>query len=72
MVFHSALEHFWKSRAPAEGEREEKRQLNGNKLVPHIITSNVEHDSIKLTAEHLLKSGKAGTEDYKQTYIWIA
>ncbi|XP_066522035.1 selenocysteine lyase [Hoplias malabaricus] len=59
MVFHSALEHFWKSRVVAEGGREENRQLNGNKVLPHIITSNVEHDSIKLTAEHLSKTGRA-------------
>lgn len=56
MVFHSALEHFWKSRASAE---EEKHRLNGNKVLPHIITSNVEHDSIINTAEHLSKTGKA-------------
>uniref|UniRef100_A0A3Q3GS97 Selenocysteine lyase n=1 Tax=Labrus bergylta TaxID=56723 RepID=A0A3Q3GS97_9LABR len=28
--------------------------------LPHIITSNVEHDSVKLVAEHLQKNGKAG------------
>uniref|UniRef100_A0A8B9RDY2 Selenocysteine lyase n=1 Tax=Astyanax mexicanus TaxID=7994 RepID=A0A8B9RDY2_ASTMX len=59
MVFHSALELFWSSRASAEGGREENHQLNGNKVLPHIITSNVEHDSIINAAEHLLKSGKA-------------
>uniref|UniRef100_A0AAR2J7B9 Selenocysteine lyase n=2 Tax=Pygocentrus nattereri TaxID=42514 RepID=A0AAR2J7B9_PYGNA len=59
MVFHSALEHFWKSRASAEGGQEENHQPNGKKVLPHVITSNVEHDSIRLTAEHLLKVGKA-------------
>ncbi|XP_072540191.1 selenocysteine lyase-like isoform X2 [Salminus brasiliensis] len=59
MVFHSALEHFWKSRASAEGGQEKNHQMNGNKVLPHIITSNVEHDSIKNTAENLLQTGKA-------------
>ncbi|KAI4888998.1 hypothetical protein NFI96_019095 [Prochilodus magdalenae] len=59
MVLHSALEHFWKYRASAEGGQEENHLLNGKKVLPHIITSNVEHDSIKITAEHLLNTGKA-------------
>nr|XP_057928804.1 selenocysteine lyase isoform X2 [Doryrhamphus excisus] len=43
MVLHTALEHF-------------RRHSNGK--LPHIITSNVEHDSIKLVAEHLQRDGK--------------
>ncbi|XP_054644911.1 selenocysteine lyase isoform X2 [Dunckerocampus dactyliophorus] len=44
MVLHTAIEHF-------------KRHQNGK--LPHIITTNVEHDSIKLVAEHLQRDGKA-------------
>ncbi|XP_060775770.1 selenocysteine lyase isoform X3 [Neoarius graeffei] len=59
MVFHSAMEHYWKSSMSPEGGREENYHLNGKKILPHIITSNVEHDSVKLVAEHLVKMGKA-------------
>lgn len=53
MVFHTAVEHFWRSREAAGQTR------HGN-VLPHIITSNVEHDSVKLAAEHLRTNGKAG------------
>ncbi|XP_030646938.1 selenocysteine lyase [Chanos chanos] len=59
LVFHTAVEHFWKSSGSADRSREESSQPNGRAALPHIITSNVEHDSIKLTAEHLVKEGKA-------------
>ncbi|CAF96629.1 unnamed protein product, partial [Tetraodon nigroviridis] len=52
MVFHTAVEHFWRSREAAGQTR------HGN-VLPHIITSNVEHDSVKLAAEHLRTNGKA-------------
>ncbi|XP_065097134.1 selenocysteine lyase isoform X2 [Paramisgurnus dabryanus] len=58
LVFHTAVEHFRKSMASSE-ESTQNQQLNGRGSLPHIITSNVEHDSIKVTAEHLLKDGKA-------------
>ncbi|MEQ2196671.1 hypothetical protein XENOCAPTIV_007981 [Xenoophorus captivus] len=35
---------------------------NGCAGLPHIITSNVEHDSIRLAAKHLQTVGKAGGE----------
>lgn len=63
MVFHSAMEHYWKSSVSAEGRREENDHFNGKKILPHIITSNVEHDSVKLVVEHLVKMGKAGNVD---------
>ncbi|TMS19938.1 Selenocysteine lyase [Larimichthys crocea] len=51
-----AVEHFRRScRAAEEGEG----QQNGSDSLPHIITSNVEHDSVKLVAEQLQKDGKA-------------
>ncbi|XP_017335782.1 selenocysteine lyase [Ictalurus punctatus] len=59
MVFHSAMEHYWKSSMSAEGGREENYHVNGKRIIPHIITSNVEHDSVKLVAEHLVQMGKA-------------
>ncbi|XP_067315703.1 selenocysteine lyase [Pseudorasbora parva] len=58
LVFHTAVEHFRKSQSSAEGGTN-IQQLNGRGSLPHIIISNVEHDSIKLTAKHLLKEGKA-------------
>lgn len=58
LVFHTAVEHFRKSKTSAQGDMNTE-QLNGRGYLPHIIISNVEHDSIKLTAEHLVKEGKA-------------
>lgn len=53
MVFHTAVEHFWRSQEAAE-------QTHHDNVLPHIIASNVEHDSVKLAAEHLQTNGKAG------------
>ena len=50
LVLHTAVEHFRRNRRAAE-------QSEG---LPHIITSTVEHDSVKLVAEHLQREGKAG------------
>lgn len=63
LVLHTAVEHFRRScRAAEEGGW----QQNGSSGLPHIITSNVEHDSVKLVAEHLQKEGKAGKRrEYK-------
>lgn len=58
LVFHTALEHFRKSKTSAQGDMNSE-QLNGSGSLPHIIISDVEHDSISLTAKHLLKEGKA-------------
>ncbi|XP_058495104.1 selenocysteine lyase isoform X1 [Solea solea] len=56
LVLHTAVEHFKRNREAAE-EREGRH--NGRSGLPHIIASNVEHDSIKLVAEHLQREGKA-------------
>ncbi len=57
LVLHTAVEHFRRNcRAADQG----KGHQNGSSGLPHIITSNVEHDSVKLVAEHLQKDGKAG------------
>lgn len=50
LVLHTAVEHFWRSCGASE---------RGDVGLPHIITSNVEHDSVKLVAEHLRKERKA-------------
>ncbi|XP_077390222.1 selenocysteine lyase [Festucalex cinctus] len=51
MVLHTAVEYFRRHHGDAkEGD-------DGS--LPHIITSDVEHDSVKLVAEHLKKEGKA-------------
>lgn len=52
MVFHTAVEHFRRSREGGLPQHDDG--------LPHIITSNVEHDSVKLAAEHLQANGKAG------------
>ncbi|XP_076846611.1 selenocysteine lyase [Brachyhypopomus gauderio] len=59
MVFHSAVEHFWKTSAVENGVRTRDLLLKEDGVLPHIITSNVEHDSVKITVEHLLKTGRA-------------
>lgn len=58
LVFHTAVEHFRKCVTSSEGNTY-IQQLNGRGSLPHIITSNVEHDSIKVAVEHLLKDDKA-------------
>ncbi|KAG7228678.1 hypothetical protein INR49_008454 [Caranx melampygus] len=56
LVLHTAVEHFRRNcRAADEGEGHH----NGCTGRPHIIISNVEHDSVKLVAEHLQRDGKA-------------
>ncbi|KAM3619327.1 uncharacterized protein V6R79_006341 [Siganus canaliculatus] len=56
LVLHTAVEHFRRNCRTAE---QGHGLQNGSNGLPHIITSNVEHDSIKLPAEHLKKEGKA-------------
>uniref|UniRef100_A0A8C2ACT6 Selenocysteine lyase n=1 Tax=Cyprinus carpio TaxID=7962 RepID=A0A8C2ACT6_CYPCA len=58
LVFYTAVEYFRNSK-PFAGGGTNWEQLNERGSLPHIIISNVEHDSIKLTAKHLLKEGKA-------------
>lgn len=56
LVLHTAVEHFRKNRGSAEHGG---GHHNGCTGPPHIITTNVEHDSIRLTAKHLQTVGKA-------------
>lgn len=66
LVLQTAVEYFWRNyKAAEQGDKHQK-------VLPHIITSNVEHDSIKLAAEHLQKDGKAGrTTSRKITFRLI-
>ncbi|MGH0161753.1 UNVERIFIED_CONTAM: hypothetical protein FKN15_041525 [Acipenser sinensis] len=58
-VFHTAVKYFWDTykKAKIHGKEEGSVEMGG--ALPHIITSNVEHDSINLVAEQLVKEGKA-------------
>ncbi|KAK7888614.1 hypothetical protein WMY93_024174 [Mugilogobius chulae] len=51
MVIQCAVEHFRRNCDAAE--------QNGCPGLPHLISSNVEHDSVKLVLEHLQREGKA-------------
>ena len=52
MILRTALTHFAKNRQEAS---------NGpSQVLPHFITSNLEHDSIKLVLEQFEKDGLAG------------
>lgn len=56
LVVHTAVEHFKRSCKAAE---QNKSHSNGCTCLPHIISSNVEHDSVKLVLESLQRDGKA-------------
>uniref|UniRef100_A0A4W5KRZ1 Uncharacterized protein n=1 Tax=Hucho hucho TaxID=62062 RepID=A0A4W5KRZ1_9TELE len=62
LVFHSALEAYRESCRTAEQRGERHQHENSSTSawpLPHILVSNVEHDSVRLTAEHLLKDATA-------------
>uniref|UniRef100_A0AAY4EQK0 Selenocysteine lyase n=1 Tax=Denticeps clupeoides TaxID=299321 RepID=A0AAY4EQK0_9TELE len=59
LVFHTAAKHFWESQRGAERERAENCRQNGTSVRPHFIISNVEHDSVRLTAENMQTEGRA-------------
>ncbi|XP_034562583.1 selenocysteine lyase [Notolabrus celidotus] len=57
LVLNTAVEHFRRNyRAAEQGEGHHN---GASACIPHIIISNVEHDSVKLVAENLQKNGKA-------------
>lgn len=57
LVLHTAVEYFRRNcKAQEQGDGQQSR----SKGLPHIITSNVEHVSVNLVAEHLKKDGQAG------------
>lgn len=54
LVFHSALKYFQEFKAMTQGSSDhDYNGLFGG--VPHFITSSVEHDSVRLPLEHLVK-----------------
>ncbi|KAL1023369.1 hypothetical protein UPYG_G00039930 [Umbra pygmaea] len=64
LVFHSALEAYRESCRISEHGGDSRHHHDNSRTasdwpLPHIIISNVEHDSVRLTAEHLLKNRKA-------------
>lgn len=50
MVIHTACRHF----------HESQRERGDSRGIPHIVTSSVEHDSIRLPLEQLRREGLAG------------
>uniref|UniRef100_UPI00358EEF18 selenocysteine lyase n=1 Tax=Myxine glutinosa TaxID=7769 RepID=UPI00358EEF18 len=59
LVFHTAVKHFWAAtNGLAEGQCQRR---------PHIITTTVEHDSVCLTAKHLVEEDKADV-----TYVEVS
>ncbi|XP_071608061.1 selenocysteine lyase isoform X1 [Heliangelus exortis] len=56
MVIHTACRHFQESQAGPGDSRG----------VPHIVTSSVEHDSIRLPLEQLVKERRAGSPGHCQ------
>ncbi|XP_045875428.1 selenocysteine lyase isoform X3 [Meles meles] len=59
LVIHSMVKHFHQTRPSAGSPAEVCSPLDG--AVPHLITCTVEHDSIRLPLEHLLKERVAVT-----------
>uniref|UniRef100_A0A4W3IUH2 Selenocysteine lyase n=1 Tax=Callorhinchus milii TaxID=7868 RepID=A0A4W3IUH2_CALMI len=59
IVFYTAIKHFWDSHHKAGMNSAAGGHDGNSRVFPHIITSNVEHDSVSLTADNLVKEGKA-------------
>ncbi|KAM7160360.1 selenocysteine lyase isoform 6-T12 [Macrochelys suwanniensis] len=58
LVIHTALRHFRESQVLGQdGPGEDHKRAAGT--TPHFITSNVEHDSVRLPLEHLVKEHMA-------------
>ncbi|CAM5139589.1 unnamed protein product [Eretmochelys imbricata] len=58
LVIHTALRHFRESQMLGQdGPGEDHKRAAG--ATPHFITSNVEHDSVRLPLEHLVKEHMA-------------
>ncbi|XP_028650646.1 selenocysteine lyase [Erpetoichthys calabaricus] len=58
-VFHTAIKYFWNvvQKAELNGVQVGPSQQGG--ILPHLITSNVEHDSVRLVAQQLMEEKKA-------------
>ncbi|XP_038604948.1 selenocysteine lyase isoform X2 [Tachyglossus aculeatus] len=55
LVIHSSLQLFQEGRRQVRGKPEE-HEMHVSSPKPHFITSTVEHDSIRLPLEHLVKA----------------
>ena len=64
MVLWTALKHFEKTFNPTQPDKSNHK----NRLLPHFVTSNLEHDSIRLVLEHFEREGLAGG-DYIYMYL---
>ena len=62
MVIRTAVKHFWKTFPLVDQSQPliDDGTPNHGKFLPHIITSNLEHDSVKLVLEHLVDERQAG------------
>ncbi|XP_063058071.1 selenocysteine lyase isoform X2 [Engraulis encrasicolus] len=67
LMMHTAVKHYWKSRESVENEGLNSAPHNDTTTLPHIVISNVEHDSIRLPALNLQLEGKA-----EVTYVAVS
>lgn len=56
LVLNSAIKHFWNFYAKKKSEG----TITNDSIRPHIISSSLEHDSIKLVLEHFQQQKIAG------------
>ncbi|XP_038061039.1 selenocysteine lyase-like [Patiria miniata] len=61
MVIHTAIQHFWRTfpLLDQSGHTTEDGAPDHSKFLPHVITSNLEHDSVKLVLQHLVDERQA-------------
>ncbi|XP_026557114.1 selenocysteine lyase [Pseudonaja textilis] len=59
LVIHSAVENFMKSNKQSTVATKESHEEKTLGTLPHIIISCIEHDSVRLPVEHLVKEQKA-------------
>jgi hypothetical protein len=65
MILHTGVKYFHSERGCNHGGLPDKEHL------PHFITSNLEHDAVKLVLEHFAEEGIAGQRDNIDTPIHI-
>ena len=67
LVLNSAVENFWFNRKSMTATSEGPCTVR-----PHIISSTLEHDSIKLVLEKFVENGKAGISTVFGyfNYVW--
>uniref|UniRef100_A0A8D0HHW3 Selenocysteine lyase n=1 Tax=Sphenodon punctatus TaxID=8508 RepID=A0A8D0HHW3_SPHPU len=60
LVIHTAVRHFRESWVPGHMEPDDDHRGTAG-AIPHFVTSSVEHDSVRLPLEQLMKEGMAET-----------